>query len=115
MHGNKGEIRATWDHTQMGRAILRDFVEKNVEQMPHKSRTMQDGSRETQLVIPDVYKQVDIWAEVNGTLEQLGCKHMSMSTFNRIWNTEFKHVSLAKTSEFSKCSICSYAQRLKNN
>ncbi len=107
MHGNKGAIRAAWDHTQMGRAILREFVEKNAEQMPHKSRTMQDGSRETQLVIPDVYKQIDIWTEVNGTLEQLGCKKMSMSTFNRIWNTEFKHVSLTKTSEFSKCAICS--------
>ena len=107
MHGNKGAIRAAWDHTQMGRAILRDFVEKNAEQMPHKSRTMQDGSRETQLVIPDVYKQVDIWEEVNATLEAVGCKQMSLSTFNRIWNTEFKHVTLAKTSEFSKCSICS--------
>ena len=31
---------------------------------------------------------------------------MSSSSFNRIWNTEFKHVTLSKTSEFSKCSIC---------
>lgn len=82
MHGNKGAIRAAWDHTQMGRAILRDFIEKNAEQMPHKSRTMQYGSTETQLVIPDVYKQIDIWEEVNATLDAIGCKQMSLSTFN---------------------------------
>ena len=43
---------------------------------------------------------------MNLGLQNLGYKLMSSSTFNRIWNTEFKHVILSKMSEFSKCSIC---------
>ena len=43
MHGNKGAVRASWDHTQMGRTIHRECVEKSAVQMPHKSRTMGDG------------------------------------------------------------------------
>ena len=32
---------------------------------------------------------------------------MSSTTFNRIWNKEFANVTLSKTSEFSKCVVCS--------
>ena len=32
---------------------------------------------------------------------------MSCTTFNRIWNKEFANVTLSKTSEFSKCVVCS--------
>ena len=107
MHGNMGLIRKGRDHTEMGRAIIQRFVENCSERMPHKSRTMQDGTRETLLVIPDMYKQVDILHEVNVSLKELNYQQMSSSTFNRIWNTDFKHVTLSKTSEFSKCSTCS--------
>ena len=32
---------------------------------------------------------------------------MLSTTFNRIWNKEFANVTLSKTSEFSKCVVCS--------
>ncbi len=91
----------------MGRALIRSFVETNSERMPHKSRTMGDGTRETLLVIPSTYKQIDILDDVNKTLERLNYKPMSNTTFNRIWNTEFANVTLSKTSDFSKCVVCS--------
>ena len=106
MHGNLGVIGKAHDHIEMGKAIIRDFVENNSERMPHKCRTLVDGSRETQLVIPEIYRQTDILYEVNLGLKKLGYSLISSSSFNRIWNTEFKHVTLSKTSEFSKCSIC---------
>ena len=107
MHGNEGVIRKGRDHTKMGRAMIRAFVETNSERMPHKSRTMKDGTRETLLVIPSTYKQVDILDDVNKTLKGLNYKEMSSTTFNRIWNTEFANVTLSKTSDFSKCVVCS--------
>ena len=71
MHGNLGVIGKARDHIEMGKAIIRDFVENNSEQMPHKCRTLMDGSRETQLVIPEIYRQTDILHEVNLGLKKL--------------------------------------------
>ena len=69
---------------------------------------MLNGSRETQLVIPVTYKQVDILSEINTALDQMGYKkRLSKSYFGRIWNKEYPHVSLENTSEFSKCNLCS--------
>ena len=108
IHGNTGIVRRSLEHTGMARALLEDFVNVNSERMPNKSRTMLDGSRETQLKIPETYKQVDILCEINTTLDQLGYKKkLSRSSFGRIWNQEYPHVALTKTSEFSKCSLCS--------
>ena len=78
-----------------------------MEKMPHKSRTMEDGARETLLAIPNTYKQIDILHDVNKTLQSLSLQPMSSTTFNRIWNKEFANVTLSKTSEFSKCVVCS--------
>ena len=68
MHGNDGVIRKGRDHTKMDRTLIRSFVEENLEKMPHKSRTMEDGTRETLLAIPNTYKQIDILHDVNKTL-----------------------------------------------
>ena len=79
----------------------------NFEPMPHKTRTMLDGSREARLSIQLIYKQVDILNEINVTLEQLGHeKRLSKSWFGRVWIKEYPHVSLTKASEFSKCTLC---------
>ena len=43
---------------EMAKAYLYDFIDKNAERMPHKSRTSVYGGRETQLVLPSMYKQV---------------------------------------------------------
>ena len=107
VHGNDGLIRKGRDHIEMGRALIRSFVDENLEKMPHKSRTMDDGTRETLLAIPNTYKQIDILHDVNKTLQSLSLQPMSSTTFNRIWNKEFAKVTLSKTSEFSKCVVCS--------
>ena len=108
LHGNTGVLRRGLQHTSDARALLDEFVNMNSEPAPHKSRTMLDGSRETRLSIPSIYKQVDILNEINATLEQLGHeKRLSKSSFNRIWNKEYPQVSLTKSSEFSKCTLCS--------
>ena len=108
MHGNTGVLRRGLEHTSRARSLLDEFVNMNSEPAPHKSRTMLDGSRETRLSIPSVFKQVDILNEINTTLEQLGYeKKLSTSSFGRIWNKEYPQVSLTKASEFSKCTLCS--------
>ena len=108
VHGNTCTLRRGLQHTSLARALLNEFVENNSEKMPHRSRTMLDGSRETQLVIPSTYKQVDILSEINSIIEQMGYgKKLSQSSFSRIWNKEYPHVTLTKTSEFSKCNFCS--------
>ena len=107
VHGNTSTLRRGLVHTSLARALLNEFID-NSERMPHRCRTLHDGSRETQLVIPATYKQVDILSEINTTLDQMGYeKRLSKSSFGRIWNKEYPHVSLTKTSEFSKCNLCS--------
>ena len=97
VHGNTGIMRRSLEHIGMARALLQDFVDNNFERMPNKSRTMLDGSRETQLVIPKTYKQVDILDDINTTLGQLGYeKKLSKSSFGRIWNEVFPRISLNK-------------------
>ena len=108
VHGNTSILRRDLVHTSLARALLNEFVDSNLDRMPHKSRTMLDGSRETQLVIPTTYKHMDILSEINTTLDQMGYeKRLSKSSFGRMWNKEYPHVSLTKTSEFSKCNLCS--------
>ena len=107
MHGNMGMLQKGRNHIEMGRALIQSFIDNSTKRMLHKCRTMEDGTRENLLVVPNTYKQVDILHDVNKTLDGLNYKPMSSTTFNKIWNTEFKHVTLSKTSEFSKCSICS--------
>ena len=107
MHGNDGVIRKGRDHIEMGRALIHSFVDKDSERMPHKSRTMEDGTRETLLAIPNTYKQIDNLHDVDKTLDSMSLKTMSSTSFNRIWNTKFANVTLSKTSEFSKCVVCS--------
>ena len=105
-HGNTAIIRKSHEHIEMGKAYIQEFIDKNAERMPHKSRTSAYGGRETQLVLPSMYKQVDILREVNATLASLGYSTLSQPTFSRLWNTTFKIVSLSKTSTFSKCDTC---------
>lgn len=108
MHGNTGVLRRGLQHTSMARALLDEFVDMNSEPAPHKSRTMLNGWRETQMWIPSIFKQVDILCKINTTLDLLGYeKRLSKSSFGRIWNKEYPQVSLTKTSEFSKCTLCS--------
>lgn len=57
VHGKEGLLRIGGDHTKMGRALIHSFVDTSSERMPHKCRTMEDGTRETLLVIPNAYKQ----------------------------------------------------------
>ena len=105
-HGNLGIIRKQTTHVEMAKAIIQGFIDNNADQMPHKLRTSMHGTRETQQVLPSMYKQVDILREVNDTLVSLNYKTLSQPTFSRLWNTVFKTVSLSKSSTFSKCDIC---------
>ena len=105
-HGNTAIIRKIHEHIEMSKAYIQEFIDKNVERMPHKSRTSAYAGRETQLVLPSMYKQVDILRKVNATLASLGYSTLSQPTFSRLWNTTFKIVSLSKTSTFSKCDTC---------
>ncbi len=105
-HGNSGIIRKSMTHVEMAKSLIQGFIDNNADQMPHKSRTTMHGTRETQRVLPSMYKQVDILREVNDTLITLGYKTLSQPTFSRLWSTVFKTVTLSKTSTFSKCDIC---------
>lgn len=105
-HGNSGIIRKGMTHVEMAKSIIQGFIDNNADQMPHRSRTTMHGARETQRVLPTMYKQVDILREVNDTLVSLEYRPLSQPSFSRLWNTEFKTVSLSKTSTFSKCDIC---------
>ena len=105
-HGNTAIIRKGHVHVEMAKAYIQEFIDKNAKRMPHKSRTSVYGDHETQLVLPSMYKQVDILREVNATLTSLGYSSLSQPTFSRLWNTTFKIVSLSKTSTFSKCDMC---------
>ena len=69
LHGNTRVLSRGLQHTSEARALLDEFVNMNSEPMPHKIRTMIDGSRETRLSIPSIFKQVDILKEINATLE----------------------------------------------
>lgn len=106
MHGNLGIIRKQMTHVEMAKSLIQGFIDNNADQMPHKTRTSMHGTRETQRVLPSMYKQVDILREVNDTLMSLNYKPLSQPTFSRLWNTVFKTVSLSKSSTFSKCDIC---------
>ena len=62
-HGNTRIIRKGMKHVEMEKSIIQGFIDNNDDQMPHKSRTTTHGARETQRVLPTMYKQVDILRE----------------------------------------------------
>ena len=89
----------------MAKAIIQDYVDKNAEIMPHRSRKTFEGDRDNHHVLVGVkHKQQDILREVNITLTSSGSKTISHSTLSRLWRTVFKQVSLCKSSSFSKCT-----------
>ena len=108
VHGNTCVLRRELEQTCLARALIHEFVDNNAKPMPHKSRKMLDGSRETQLVILAIYKQVDILGEINTTIYETGYeKKLSKASFGRTWNKLYPHVALTKTSELSKCNFYS--------
>lgn len=58
-------------NNELGRALIQQFVLNIVDQMPHQSCINGDGCRENQLMIPDLYKQVDILHEINMALKNM--------------------------------------------
>ena len=71
--------------------------------MPHKSRTTSEGQRETQLILPRLYKQQYLLREINMSLASMDLQSILHSTLSRIWKPTFKHVVLCKSSSNSKC------------
>lgn len=70
-YGNSGIIRKGMTHVEMAKSIIQGFIDNNVDQMPHRSRTTMYGARETQHGLLAMCKQVDILHEVNDTLVTL--------------------------------------------
>lgn len=56
MHGNLGIIRKQMTHVKMAKSPIQGFIDNNAEQMPHRTRTSMCGTRETQQVLPSMYK-----------------------------------------------------------
>ena len=69
MHGNTRVLRRGPQHISRVRSLVDEFLNMKSKPMPCKSRIMLDGSRETKLSIPSIFKQVDILSEINTTLE----------------------------------------------
>jgi hypothetical protein len=104
-HGNVG-LQKTRSHVVAASTVIKDFVDTTADSMPHRSRTMSDGIRETQKVLPSTYTQESICEEINGTLKLMNIQPISLPAFNKLWNTEFKNVTIARHSSFSKCDKC---------
>ena len=91
----------------MAKAIIQDYVAKNAETMPHRSRTTCEGDRDNHHVLAGVYKQQDILCEVNITRTSLGSETISHSTLSRLWRMVF-------TFLFSDAPITQERQVMEN-
>lgn len=105
MHGNQGNHRE-YAHVVAAKEAIWQFVKCTADQMPHRCRTTNEGIRDTQYVLPSVYKLKDIQEEINGQLQTSNGRGISQPTFSRLWNKEFKEVQIATNNGFTKCDIC---------
>ena len=110
-HGNTGSFRET-KHVTMARQMIKRFIEDNAEKMPHKCRTTFEGERETQKVLPSMYRMKEIMEDCNFNLiNSHGMPIISQPTFSRLMNRSFPEVTTTKYNQFSKCAEC---VRIKN-
>lgn len=105
VHGNDGTHK-TRGHVVYGEAIFKRFVETCSEQQPHKTRLLEDGTRDTQRVLPSMYTKGAILEDVNRELQSNGYRKLSQFRFSRLWSNRFRDVSIGKYSSFSKCDEC---------
>ena len=73
-HANIGIITKSMVHVEMAKYLIQCLIDRNSNQIPHKSRTTLHGTHETQGVLPSMYKQADILHEVSETLLTLEYK-----------------------------------------
>ena len=107
VHGNTCQMRESAKMSAT-KECLRVFVSEAGEQQPHRLvRRKVDGAVFTLVLLPMSTKKLEVFRYVNEEVKKMvdGIE-LSLSSFRRLWRTEFPHIQIPPYSRFSKCHHC---------
>jgi hypothetical protein len=106
IHGNIGSRREN-THISMARTKFELYIKSFGEPQPNREvRRKSDGANVQVICLPMSVRHYDIWMVINSSLKKMGKKEVGLSTFSKMWKSEFTNVHVPVESRFSKCQHC---------
>ena len=112
-HGNKGLLKPR-KHTQQATASLKCILEKQVDHMPHRTRTLKTGEKVVSMCLPATFQWKKQIKELNVVNAAFGLKEVSTSSLSKIRSSKFSKFEVKKPGDnFAWCATCDTLQALK--
>lgn len=113
-HGNLGSKKQR-AHMVEATATLRLLVENSAEQMPHKSKTLENGEQVPTMVLPSAFKWKDTLPEINNLNSTFQLQHISKSGLSNIRRAYFpEYAPKSRGDSFARCGLCDRLKQLRN-
>ena len=105
-HGNTMS-KKTQIHTVQATTMLRCLVENTVDQMPHRSTTLDLGEKVVSMQLPPSFKWKERLPQMNAVNTSMGLQHVSQSGLSLIRKNSFPEYSSKKSGDnFARCGSC---------
>ncbi|KAG0572237.1 hypothetical protein KC19_VG078600 [Ceratodon purpureus] len=112
-HGNLGTKKPR-TYTVQAKATLGCLLESVADQMPHRSRTLENGEKVVSMALPPSWKWKDSLPQVNIVNGQLGLRKVSLSGISNIRRRSFPEFSVKRPGDnFARCGTCDKLKSLK--
>ena len=103
-HGNRGLLKPR-KHTQQVAASLKCILEKQVDHMPHRTRTLRTGEKVVSMCLPATFQWKNQIKELNEVNVAFGLKEVSTSSLSKIRASKFSEYEVKKPRDsFARCS-----------
>ena len=103
-HGNSGLLKPR-AHTVQAIATLKCILDRSVDHMPHRLRTLPSGEKVVSKVLPITWKWKESMPELNTVNSTFGLKDVSISHLSKIMKMNFPEYDAKKPGDnFARCS-----------
>ena len=112
-HGNRGLLKPR-KHTLQATASLKCILEKQVDHMPHRTRTPKTGENVISMCLPATFQWKNQIKELNEVNAAFELKEVSTSSLSKIRASKFSEYEVKKPGDnFARCATCDTLQALK--
>ena len=112
-HGNTGLAKPR-KHTQQATATLKCILEKEVDHMPHRTRTTKSGEKVVSMILPATFQWKDQIPKLNEANATFGLREVSSSNLSKIRGSRFPEYNVKRPRDnFAQCGTCDKYKELR--
>jgi hypothetical protein len=104
-HGLRGSVKFSNDYVTIA-SLTKTFIDNHADQMPDETVMNSVGEVRVKLKLPASYNKKGIYDELKTDRASTGQLTGSLYTFYKVWRSEFWHVDITKSNDFTKCAQC---------